>query len=85
LDFQVTIGHSGMMQLTYDNWGTIFCLKKNSELKRPNSFSMVDPSFDVLSAFREGFFADVIIQSSNGTQVGFNWQVRHVRQVRQVR
>lgn len=58
-----------LIQLTYENWCTLICVKKCFEVKSDNEFSIVDSSYDLLPAFREGFFADVIIKSANGTQV----------------
>ena len=60
---------SDLMQLSLDTWSTLVCLKKGVNATSQNDFSIVDSSFDLSSALREGFFDDVVVRCANGTEV----------------
>jgi len=58
-----------LMQLSLDTWSTLVCLKKSFSATSRHDFSIVDNSFDLSSALKEGFFDDVIVRCANGTEV----------------
>ena len=58
-----------LMQLSLDTWSTLVCLKKGFSATSRHDFSIVDASFDLSSAIREGFFDDMVVRCANGTEV----------------